>query len=69
MSNLSKKSLYESTVFQYGMLVNFSVSIMWVYDVAVKSDQVISTFLTTFAAYVAKEGVAKAGEAYRDKQK
>ena len=67
MSNLVKKSLFESTIFQYGMILNSLATIIY-YNDGLTGEQLIGWFAITFAGYVAKEGVAKSAEAYRDKK-
>lgn len=68
MSNLTKKHLIQSTIFQYGMLVDAMVGLLYLKDILVTGEQLIATITAGFLAYVAKEGVAKGAEAYRDKE-
>lgn len=67
MSNLSKKRLIDSTTFQYGMVINLFAAVLYAVDPSFRAVDVIGVFTMTFGAYVAKEGVAKGAEAYRDR--
>lgn len=67
MSNLDRKSLIKSTVFQYGILVDFIVFLLYVSDPNVTALNLITAITAGFVAYVSKEGIAKGAEAYRDR--
>jgi hypothetical protein len=67
MNNLTKKSLIESTVFQYGMILNIACMVLYACDLKFTAADLVGIWTMTFGAYVAKEGVAKGAEAYRDK--
>ena len=66
MSNLVKKTLPESTVFQFGMIViGLTFALYWADGI--KGSEVVTVLMAVFATYAAKEGIAKGAEAYRDK--
>lgn len=67
MNNLAKKSLTQSTVFQYGMILNLMATALYVADPTYTAAMLASVWLSTFGAYTAKEGIAKGAEAYRDR--
>lgn len=67
MSNLAKKNLLKSTVFRFAILTNLFCAILYISGGITGSD-LMTVFMTTFAAYVGKEGIAKSAEAYRDRK-
>lgn len=68
MSRLNKvHSLWNSTVFRYGLLVDISAGVLAYLD-KIDGPTVMNAIILTFTTYAAKEGVAYASEAYRDKQ-
>ncbi len=67
MSNLAKKGLLQSTVFQYGVLVDTVAVGLWSGG-DITGVAVLETVMAGLALYAAKEGIAKGSEAYRDKK-
>jgi len=68
MSNLTKKTLFESTTFQFGALI-ILISVLLYVGGGITGSEVITVLMTVFATYAAKEGIAKGSEAYRDRGK
>ena len=66
MNNLAKKSLFQSTVFQLGILTDLFATMIWAAN-DITGTQLLATMMTCFGGYVAKEGIAKGSEAFRDK--
>lgn len=67
MNNLTKKTLGQSTVFQYGMILNVMATLLYIADPTYTATMLAGIWLSTFGAYTAKEGIAKGAEAYRDR--
>ncbi len=65
MKNLDKKSLFESTVFQYGVIIDLFAAGLYASS-GITGAELLGTITAGFVAYVAKEGIAKGSEAYRD---
>ena len=68
MNNLTKKTLIESTVFQFGALIILMTVLLWIAG-GIEGSEVITVLMTVFATYALKEGVAKGSEAFRDRGK
>lgn len=66
MKNLDRKTLLQSTVFKYGILVDLFASILH-YNGGITGTELLATIMTGLALYAAKEGIAKGSEAYRDR--
>ena len=68
MSNLAKKTLFESTVFQFGALI-ILISVLLYISGGITGSELTTVLMTVFATYAAKEGIAKGSEAFRDRGK
>ena len=68
MSNLAKKTLFESTVFQFGALI-ILISVLLYISGGITGSELTTVPMTIFATYAAKEGIAKGAEAYKDRGK
>ncbi len=66
MSNLAKKSLLSSTVFQYSIIIDIMATGLYLQG-SLSGPELLAAAMTGFTVYAAKEGVAKASEAYRDR--
>ena len=66
MKNLDRKTLFQSTVFKYGILVDLFASALY-YNNGITGTELLTTIMTGLTLYAAKEGIAKGSEAYRDR--
>ena len=66
MNNLTKKSLWQSTTFQFGaIIIALTFALYWFGGI--KGSEVVTVLMAVFGAYTVKEVGAKGAEAYRDK--